>query len=87
MFAFDNQYAQLPERFYALQDPVPVRAPVLLCHNAALAEQLQAAAVPPSPVLPARSRPPVRALRGRRRRRTSSPSSTSSTSSMGRWAS
>lgn len=37
---FDNSYARLPERFYARQDPVPVKAPGLVALNRALAERL-----------------------------------------------
>ena len=38
--AFDNSYARLPGRFYARQDPVPVRAPTLLAVNQALSLDL-----------------------------------------------
>lgn len=37
---FDNSYAGLPDRFYAHQDPVPVREPKLIQINEALAETL-----------------------------------------------
>ena len=37
---FDNTYAQLPGRFYAVQMPTPVRAPSLIRVNHALARQL-----------------------------------------------
>ena len=37
---FDNSYARLPERFYARQAPVPVRAPAPISVNRALAERL-----------------------------------------------
>ncbi|MBW0157248.1 protein adenylyltransferase SelO [Sedimentimonas flavescens] len=37
---FDNSYARLPERFYARQDPVPVKAPSLAALNRPLAERL-----------------------------------------------
>ncbi len=37
---FDNSYARLPERFYARQAPVPVRAPRLLRLNEPLARDL-----------------------------------------------
>ncbi len=38
---FDNSYARLPDKFYARVDPTPVRAPKLICYNAALAEELR----------------------------------------------
>ena len=38
--SFDNSYAQLPERFYTRQDPVPVSAPGLIRVNHELARQL-----------------------------------------------
>ena len=37
---FDNSYAQLPERFYARQAPVPVADPALIRINHGLAQQL-----------------------------------------------
>jgi uncharacterized protein YdiU (UPF0061 family) len=37
---FDNSYAQLPERFYARQAPVPVADPALIRVNHGLAQQL-----------------------------------------------
>ncbi|WP_306119463.1 MULTISPECIES: protein adenylyltransferase SelO [unclassified Roseitalea] len=37
---FDNSYAQLPQRFYTLQAPVPVKAPTLIRLNAELADEL-----------------------------------------------
>lgn len=37
---FDNSYARLPERLYAVQDPVPVPAPELVLLNHPLAQQL-----------------------------------------------
>ncbi len=37
---FDNSYAQLPERFYARQAPVPVADPTLIRVNHGLAQQL-----------------------------------------------
>ena len=37
---FDNSYARLPERFYARQDPVPVKAPGLVALNRPLADRL-----------------------------------------------
>jgi len=37
---FQNSYVNLPERFYALQKPVPVRAPSLIKLNEQLAEAL-----------------------------------------------
>lgn len=40
MFAFDNSYARLPERFYARVRPARVRAPRVLKVNVALAELL-----------------------------------------------
>ncbi|GEP61232.1 protein adenylyltransferase SelO [Reyranella soli] len=40
VFAFDNSYARLPERFYARLDPTPVPAPRLLRLNEALAREL-----------------------------------------------
>src|SRR6187399_1600186 len=40
VFAFDNSYARLPERFYARLDPTPVPAPRLLRLNEALACEL-----------------------------------------------
>ena len=39
-FAFVNQYARLPERFYARVNPTPVGAPSLIKLNHALAEEL-----------------------------------------------
>ncbi len=38
--AFDNTYARLPQRFYARQNPTPVRAPRLIRLNQPLAQQL-----------------------------------------------
>ncbi len=38
--AFDNSYARLPERFYAVVEPTPVAAPRLIKLNEALAAQL-----------------------------------------------
>jgi uncharacterized protein YdiU (UPF0061 family) len=38
--AFDNTYARLPERFYALQAPTPVSDPRLIKLNTAVAEEL-----------------------------------------------
>ncbi|SIQ33873.1 protein adenylyltransferase SelO [Bosea sp. TND4EK4] len=38
--AFDNSYARLPERFFARLDPTPVKAPVLVKLNGALAAEL-----------------------------------------------
>ena len=38
--AFQNSYAQLPERLFARLDPTPVRAPRLLSLNLALADEL-----------------------------------------------
>jgi len=38
--AFDNSYARLPGRFYALQPPAPVRAPRLIALNTDLAAAL-----------------------------------------------
>lgn len=38
--AFDNSYARLPERFFALTPPTPVPQPRLVRLNAALAEEL-----------------------------------------------
>jgi len=40
VFAFDNSYARLPERFYARLDPTPVSAPRLIKVNEALAREL-----------------------------------------------
>ncbi|MEJ0027076.1 MAG: YdiU family protein [Rhizomicrobium sp.] len=40
VFAFDNSYARLPERFYARQAPTPVAAPRLIRVNAELARRL-----------------------------------------------
>ncbi len=40
MFAFDNTYARLPERFYQRFDPVPVVSPKIIKVNRALAEEL-----------------------------------------------
>ena len=40
MFAFDNTYAHLPERFYQRFDPVPVASPKIIKVNRALAEEL-----------------------------------------------
>ncbi|MGR3711805.1 MAG: protein adenylyltransferase SelO [Shimia sp.] len=37
---FENTYARLPDRFYAQQDPTPVRTPTLLAFNAPLAASL-----------------------------------------------
>jgi uncharacterized protein YdiU (UPF0061 family) len=39
---FDNSYVRLPKRFYARQDPVPVKAPRLIKLNEALARELGA---------------------------------------------
>jgi serine/tyrosine/threonine adenylyltransferase len=39
-FPFDNTYARLPERFYARVTPAPVRAPMLVQLNRALAAHL-----------------------------------------------
>jgi uncharacterized protein YdiU (UPF0061 family) len=39
-FAFDNSYARLPDRFFARQAPTPVKAPVLIRLNDALARHL-----------------------------------------------
>ena len=39
-FAFDNTYANLPERFYERLDPTPVAEPHLIRMNSALAERL-----------------------------------------------
>ena len=36
----DNSYAQLPEAFYSLQEPVPVENPQLVCFNRSLANDL-----------------------------------------------
>ena len=41
IFAFDNSYARLPERFYAKLPPTPVKAPRLIKLNEALARQLR----------------------------------------------
>lgn len=41
---FNNTYAQLPERFYARQAPIPVREPALLVYNEQLAADLGIAA-------------------------------------------
>jgi uncharacterized protein YdiU (UPF0061 family) len=41
LFAFDNSYARLPERFFARVAPTPVRAPRLIRLNAALARGLE----------------------------------------------
>ena len=41
MFAFDNTYARLPERFYARVVPEPVREPRLFFVNRGLAERLR----------------------------------------------
>ena len=38
--AFDNSYAQLPERFYARLDPTPTAQPRLIKFNSALAAEL-----------------------------------------------
>ncbi len=40
MFAFDNSYQRLPERFYRPASPAAARAPRLIRFNAALAEEL-----------------------------------------------
>ena len=40
LFAFDNSYARLPDRFYARLAPTPVSAPKLLRLNLALAAEL-----------------------------------------------
>ena len=40
VFAFDNSYARLPERFYAQLDPTPVSAPRLIKINETLAREL-----------------------------------------------
>jgi serine/tyrosine/threonine adenylyltransferase len=40
LFAFDNSYARLPDRFYARLPPTPVAAPALVRVNAALAATL-----------------------------------------------
>ena len=40
LFAFDNSYARLPDRFYARQAPTPVTAPRLIKLNEPLARQL-----------------------------------------------
>lgn len=40
LFAFDNSYARLPERFFAQQAPTPVAAPHLLRLNRPLAAEL-----------------------------------------------
>jgi uncharacterized protein YdiU (UPF0061 family) len=40
MFAFDNTYVRLPERFYAGLDPTPVADPKLIRVNAPLAHEL-----------------------------------------------
>jgi serine/tyrosine/threonine adenylyltransferase len=40
LFAFDNSYARLPERFFARVAPTPVRAPRLIRVNEDLARQL-----------------------------------------------
>jgi len=40
IFAFDNSYARLPERFYAKLPPTPVKSPDLIRLNNALARQL-----------------------------------------------
>ena len=40
VFAFDNSYARLPERFYARLDPTSVAAPRLIRINGALAREL-----------------------------------------------
>ena len=37
---FDNTYAQLPERFFAKQEPAPVQEPKLICLNRELATNL-----------------------------------------------
>ncbi|WP_055107912.1 protein adenylyltransferase SelO [Paenibacillus ihumii] len=39
-WSFDNSYARLPEIFYTLQKPVPVREPKLVVLNESLAESL-----------------------------------------------
>jgi uncharacterized protein YdiU (UPF0061 family) len=41
LFAFDNSYARLPERFFAHQEPTPVAAPRLLRLNTLLASELE----------------------------------------------
>ena len=40
LFAFDNSYARLPDRFFARLPPTPVAAPRLLRLNEKLARQL-----------------------------------------------
>ena len=40
IFAFDNRYARMPQRFYARIDPTPVTAPRLVCLNRTLAAEL-----------------------------------------------
>jgi hypothetical protein len=40
-FAFDNSYARLPDRFFALLRPTPVAAPRLVRLNAKLAWHLR----------------------------------------------
>src|SRR6202000_1107555 len=40
MFAFDNSYVRLPQRFYARLDPTPVAGPNLIRVNAGLARLL-----------------------------------------------
>ena len=40
LFAFDNSYARLPERFFARLPPTPVAAPALVKLNEALAREL-----------------------------------------------
>lgn len=39
-WSFDNSYAKLPESFYTLQDPTPVRSPEVIVLNHPLAESL-----------------------------------------------
>jgi uncharacterized protein YdiU (UPF0061 family) len=40
MFAFDNSFSRLPDRFYARVQPTPVRAPRIIQVNTALAAEL-----------------------------------------------
>lgn len=39
-FTFDNSYARLPDAFYVLTKPIPVRAPVMIRQNDPLAKEL-----------------------------------------------
>ena len=48
MFAFDNTYVRLGDRFCARVSPTPVAAPVTIKLNRALAEQLGADAEDPT---------------------------------------